>query len=231
MKVILAVILGTYALAIQPISITAEAELPQQAIQAERDAKPTPQAQPNSSKAQDQQPEVPPPSVPPSVQSPEQSVPTPAPTPEQNAPAKPDASTPPSQPEAAAPKASPAPQSEPAKRSVRRKHKKATKQTTGPRKTIVRDGGTSEPTNQLAPGMSQDQAKRSKQSTNQLLSSSQENLKRASGRTLSSGQQATVEQIKLFIEQANAALEVGDFQRGHNLAAKAHALSEDLLKQ
>jgi hypothetical protein len=79
--------------------------------------------------------------------------------------------------------------------------------------------------------MSQDQARRSRQTTDQLLSSSQENLKRASARTLNSSQQATVEQIKVFIDQANAALKVGDFQRGHNFAMKAHALSEDLLKQ
>ena len=229
MKAILVVILGT--LTVQPISQMPAARLSQQAGQAEQNANPGSQPQAEPDKAQEKQQEVPQPNPAPAVQGPEQKEPAPPQTPEPSVPPSPDVSTPPAQPETAAPQASPARKSEPAKPSTRRKRKKkTTRQATGPRKTVVRDGGTSEPTSQLAPGMSEDQAKRSQQTTNQLLSSSQENLKRASARTLTSGQQATLEQVKVFIEQANAALKVGDFQRGHNFAMKAHALSEDLLK-
>ena len=36
-----------------------------------------------------------------------------------------------------------------------------------------------------------------------------------------------VEQIKLFVDQANAALKEGDIQRSHNLAMKAHGGHDD----
>jgi hypothetical protein len=115
--------------------------------------------------------------------------------------------------------------------SPKAKHKKPrAKPSSGPRKVIVRDGSTAEPTTQLTPGMPHDQVPHSRQTTTWLLSSTQDNLKRASARTLSSNQQATVEQIKMFIDQANSAMKEGDFQRGHNLAMKAHLLSADLLK-
>lgn len=228
MKAVLVVILGT--LSVQAISQMPAARLSQQASQAEQNANSSSQPQAEPDKAQEKQQEVPQPNPAPAVQGPQQKEPEPAQTREPSVPPSPDVSAPSAQPETAAPQASPAPKNEPAKPITRRKRKKTTKQASGPRKTVVRDGGTSEPTSQLAPGMSQDQAKRSQQTTNQLLSSSQENLKRASARTLTSGQQATLEQVKVFIEQANAALKVGDFQRGHNFAMKAHALSEDLLK-
>lgn len=111
------------------------------------------------------------------------------------------------------------------------KHKKnGVKPSSGPKKTVVRDGGTAEPTAQLTPGMPQDQATHSQQTTTWLLSSTEANLKRAAVRRLSSNQQATVQQIKIFMDQANAAMKDGDFQRSHNLAMKAHLLSDDLLK-
>ncbi|MBV9483726.1 MAG: hypothetical protein JO249_23680, partial [Acidobacteria bacterium] len=45
-----------------------------------------------------------------------------------------------------------------------------------------------------------------------------------------SNEEETVSQVKLFIEQANEAMKAGDLDRGHNLAMKAHLLSEDLVK-
>jgi hypothetical protein len=93
---------------------------------------------------------------------------------------------------------------------------------------VVRDGGTSEPEAQLSPAVPREQ--QSRQSTNQLLASAQNNLKTVSTRTLTANQQATIEQIKMFIEQANSAVKEGDMQRGHNLAMKAHLLSDDLVR-
>ncbi len=109
-----------------------------------------------------------------------------------------------------------------------KKHKPARSAVSGPRKIVVRDGGTSEPRTQLSP--TSQQAMDTRQNTDQLLASTQANLKSMSGRTLSANQQATVDQIKMFVEQANSALKDGDLQRGHNLAMKAHLLSDDLLR-
>jgi hypothetical protein len=100
-----------------------------------------------------------------------------------------------------------------------------------PKKVVVRNGGAPEPTNQLIPGQSRDQASHSRQTIVQLLASTEENLKRASGRSLTQNEQAMVDQIRAFIAQANAALKVGDLQRGHNLAMKARLLSDDLLRR
>lgn len=95
---------------------------------------------------------------------------------------------------------------------------------------MVREGSTPEPNSQLTPGMSEEQASHSRQTTSQLLSTTEANLRRASERQLRADQQATVEQIRKFMEQANAAVKAGDLQRGHNLAMKAHLLSDDLVK-
>jgi hypothetical protein len=96
---------------------------------------------------------------------------------------------------------------------------------------IVRDGGTADTISQLAPDMSSADASHSRDTTNQLLSSTEANLRRASSRQLSQDQMAMVEQIRTFIDQSNAAVKAGDLQRGHNLALKALLLSNDLVKQ
>jgi hypothetical protein len=110
------------------------------------------------------------------------------------------------------------------------KRKKAKPAGSGPRRIIVRDGGTSEPKNQLSPGNGGQQSTAARQTTDQLLASTQANLKTVSNRNLNPNQQATVEQIKMFVEQANSALQEGDLQRGRNLAIKAQLLSDDLVK-
>lgn len=108
--------------------------------------------------------------------------------------------------------------------------KKLTDGPSGPKKVVVREGGAADPATTLTPGMPNDQANYSRQTTSQVLSSTENNLKQASARTLNSNQAAMVEQIKTFMDQANAAVNKGDFQRGHNLAVKAYLLSNDLLK-
>ena len=101
---------------------------------------------------------------------------------------------------------------------------------TGPRRRVVRDGGTGEPTEQLSPGMSSEQASNSRQTTTQLLAATETNLKSAGTRTLSETEQAMVAQIRKFMEQANSAVAAGDLQRGRKLALKAHLLSDDLIR-
>jgi hypothetical protein len=100
--------------------------------------------------------------------------------------------------------------------------------TSAPTKTVVRNGGAADPTVDLSPGLSPQQASNQAESTNQLLASSDANLKKIAGRQLSASQQDTVKQIKSYMEQANAANKDGDVQRAHNLAVKANLLSADL---
>jgi|SRR5579872_2241191 len=105
----------------------------------------------------------------------------------------------------------------------------ATSAGSGPTKTVVRDGGTSDPTVTLSPGLSPQQTSRQMESTNQLLATSDANLKKISGRQLSANQQETVKQIKNYMEQAKKAGDDGDAQRAYNLAVKANLLSAELV--
>ena len=67
-------------------------------------------------------------------------------------------------------------------------------------------------------------------SGDELTAATEENLKQITGRQLTPGQQDIVTQIKEFMDQSKSAIAAGDSERGHNLAEKAHLLSEDLLK-
>jgi outer membrane biosynthesis protein TonB len=98
------------------------------------------------------------------------------------------------------------------------------------RKRVVREGGATESSAVIGPSMSQEQASHQRQNTAQLLSSTDANLQRLSGRQLNSNQSATIDQIHVFMQQAKAAVDAGDLQRGHNLAMKAHLLSDDLVR-
>jgi hypothetical protein len=98
-----------------------------------------------------------------------------------------------------------------------------------PKKIVVRNGSTSEPTGKLAPVVSTDVASQQAQVTEQLLTAAENNLKQAATRQLNADQTAVAEQIRNYIEQARAASKAGDAQRGHNLAVKAKLLSDDLV--
>jgi len=95
-----------------------------------------------------------------------------------------------------------------------------------PQKIVVRQGGAPEPSIQLA---GPDQSSQQKNAAIQLLGSTEENLKKLSGRQLSSDQQDTVTQIHEFMQQSKAAVANGDSERARNLAWKAELLSEDLV--
>jgi hypothetical protein len=99
-----------------------------------------------------------------------------------------------------------------------------------PEKKIVHNGGTTEPPIQLLGGPGGAQASHQRDTTDQLLGSVENNLKQVSGRQLSTAQQEMVNQIQQFIQQSKTAVAAGDMERGHNLAMKAHLLSEELVK-
>jgi hypothetical protein len=169
------------------------------------------------------QPEAKPPDQAPQVPA---SSPNENPTPAQPVESKPEVAPPEKKPEAAA-AATPG-----TKKSRKKKaRKKTTGQSSKPKKVIVRNGGTAETISQLAPDMSTSEASHARDTTNQILSSTEANLQRASTRHLNQDQLATVEQIRMFMGQSNAAVKAGDLQRGHNLAMKALLLSNDLVKQ
>ena len=113
-------------------------------------------------------------------------------------------------------------------------HHKAVAPTTvptgsGPTKTVVRNGSAADPTVDLSPGLSPQQASNQAESTKQLLAASDANLKKIAGRQLSPSQQDTVRQINNYMKQAKDAESVGDVLRAHNLAVKASLLSADLV--
>jgi len=82
---------------------------------------------------------------------------------------------------------------------------------------------------QIAPPISPSAASQAQQSTTQLLDSTEQNL-RGLTRTLSNDEQNTVSQIRSYIVQARSALKDQDLERAHNLALKAHQLSDVLLR-
>ncbi|HZR58592.1 MAG TPA: hypothetical protein VFA74_17110 [Terriglobales bacterium] len=96
-------------------------------------------------------------------------------------------------------------------------------------KVVVRNGGTGEPSVQLSPRLSQEQASQQRNTTDKLLAITDANLKQISGQQLSSTQQDSVTQIRSYMQQAKAANSAGDLERAHNLAFKAQLLSNELV--
>jgi len=113
----------------------------------------------------------------------------------------------------------------------RRRKKPVAQPAEGPTKVIVKNGGAPDPTVQLSPGVSAEQASRQRQSTNLLLSTTESNLKVVAGRRLNASQQDMVSQVREYMKQAKASADGGDLQRAHNLAFKAELLSDELAKQ
>ncbi len=96
---------------------------------------------------------------------------------------------------------------------------------------IVRDGGAREGAAQISPAMSKDQQQRERETTAQLLSTTDANLKKIEARQLTTSQQGMLRQVRTYMQQSKAASEAGDLERAGNLALKAHLLSDDLLRR
>lgn len=99
-----------------------------------------------------------------------------------------------------------------------------------PHRIVIHEGGVPEPSAQLVPSMSPEQASHQRQNAEQLLASTEVNLKQLAGRSLKSGEQETLGQIQNYMEGARSALQDGDTRRARTLALKAHLLSDDLVK-
>jgi outer membrane biosynthesis protein TonB len=98
-------------------------------------------------------------------------------------------------------------------------------------KVVVRNGGAMDALIQLSPGGSQEQEVHNRENTAQLLATTDENLKRISGRSLTASEQSIFDQIQAYVRQARSASDAGDLPRAHTLAFKAHLLSDDLAKR
>lgn len=94
---------------------------------------------------------------------------------------------------------------------------------------IVRQGGTSEPSIQLAGGAVGDQAAQQRHTANQMLGATEANLKKIAGHQLTPNQQDMVNQIRQFMDQSKSAVTAGDPERARTLAWKAQLLSEELV--
>ncbi len=127
-------------------------------------------------------------------------------------------------------KSSPKKNSSSKKRAPAKKKKAPDPAAEDPKKTVIRHGSTAEPTTQLSPGITEEQAARQRETTHQLLSSTEAALQKLDVNQLSSDQKETVTQIRKFMEQAKAADAEGDPQRAYKLALKAHLLTDALGK-
>jgi outer membrane biosynthesis protein TonB len=178
-------------------------------------------------------PAVPPPQAQaPSVTQPEPEVQPPVPPASEPNRPQPE----PAQPETApAATATPAPKPKtkprPAKKTVPppAPEKPAEKAENQPTKTVVPEGSTQPATPQLSPTMPTDQKIHQKMNTNQLLEATDYNLKGIS-RTLNTDEQAMLQHIRSYMQQARDAAKDGDTERAYNLALKAHLLSDELIK-
>jgi len=98
-----------------------------------------------------------------------------------------------------------------------------------PPKIVVRQGGSKDPSIQLAGGNA-DHAAQQRDSINQLLGQTDQNLKKAEETQLSDSQQEVVTQTRQYVVQSKTAMANGDFERARTLAWKAQLLSQDLVK-
>jgi len=78
--------------------------------------------------------------------------------------------------------------------------------------------------------MTEDQAAKSRATTTNLITQTDENLSKLSARQLSADEQETVDQIRKFVEQSKVADHEGDLPRAASLANKAKLLSDALVK-
>jgi hypothetical protein len=98
-------------------------------------------------------------------------------------------------------------------------------------KVVVRNGGAKDNSIQLSPAGNQQQNSHDRENTDQLLARADDNLKQVAGLQLTTTQQSTADQIRMYMRQAKSAAGAGDLARAHTLALKAHLLSVDLTKR
>ena len=94
---------------------------------------------------------------------------------------------------------------------------------------IVKQGGITEQSIQLAGGSVGGDATQKKDAANKMLAATEDNLKKIASRQLSAAEQDSVSQIRQFVDQSKSALAAANLERAQTLAWKAKLLSDDLL--
>jgi hypothetical protein len=115
--------------------------------------------------------------------------------------------------------------------TIRKKHPHAQpvqSSDTGPSKTVVRNGSTPDPSIAISPDVSDQETLRKLNSADRLLASADANLKQITRRQLTTSQEDTVKQIRVYMDQARTAERNGEVQRAYTLANKANLLAADL---
>ena len=102
--------------------------------------------------------------------------------------------------------------------------------TAPPRITIDNGGSDAQPGNISSTPISHTEEAHHRMSVAQLNQSTEDNL-RSITRQLTPDEQSIVSQVRSFMAQANAATKDGDVIRAHNLALKAHLLSDELVRR
>jgi outer membrane biosynthesis protein TonB len=175
------------------------------------------------------QPKVPPPQAQaPTVTQQEPAKPETAP-PEATATSEPKADT--DKPPAEASKPKPKPRRKAAKPAAKKEAPVVVADNTPPPKIVIQEGGAeTESSGQINVGISHGDSAHQKQNTQQLIDSTETNLK-GIRRSLSTDEQGIVQQIRNYLTQSRSATDQGDIVRAHNLALKAHLLSDELVKR
>ncbi len=100
-----------------------------------------------------------------------------------------------------------------------------------PPRIVVSEGGAPANNGQISAGMPHDEAVQHQQTTTQLLEATEANLRTVTRRSLKADEQDMVEQIRNYMQQSRNASAETDLVRAHNLALKAHLLSDELVKR
>lgn len=98
-------------------------------------------------------------------------------------------------------------------------------------KVVVRNGGASADPVEISPGVTKEQELQDRANVEQLLATTETNLKSVEGRQLTPAQQSTLDQIHAYVRQAKAASAAGDTTRARTLASKANLLAVELAKK
>lgn len=103
---------------------------------------------------------------------------------------------------------------------------------TPPPRIVISEGSTPDGSNAQisSPNIHSDAGDHELRTTQQLLDSTDANLRNLK-RALSTDEKAMVDQIHAYMQQSRDATKDGDAVRAHNLALKAHLLSDELVKR
>jgi hypothetical protein len=131
------------------------------------------------------------------------------------------------------PQPSPDEKPKPAAKAAVKKRRARAKKPVGSQtgKVVVKNGGARDVSGQISPGMSDEQAMHQRETTSQLLATTDANLKKVAGRQLNPAQQSMLDQIHTYVGQAKTAADSGDVTRARTLAFKAHLLSDELARK